>query len=457
MFDTLEKKYIHVFDVQERYRSDLLFSDSTKIRMYADDIRLGVRLKGTYNKWAEKYQYPTDDNITVELPQWEPDAVRGWLGFEEISTKPDDTTINWRISDGTSQYYWDGLNWVIASLSTHWNTEIEVSGNISSFAFTQKKIKFIAKLKTTDKFATPILLGYRLLMKADFDWFEDLIARSLVPRMREDFTLIYDWSGVLDQTTDRFNVKTDENFIPEENVNIVDIKEVWNDDTDPNHYTNILSSFNSSTGEIILTGSISSGTRLYYRLVVEPEIVINFNNTDYTELGATPTIVLNALEIRGQQIKATIDMAMKDRDEGAKLDSPLWVKELRISCTVLTGKITNSLRYISQMYGFIIRGETQRSNHKIGPILKTKALDLEHTLKFLGVSRYSPKPNLSDLKESTFMISIRDFYVWLRDLETKDVVSTFNYAIEDMAEVGSGPVPSSGTIEQLPAGKIPFL
>lgn len=453
--NTLLKTYIHSVDLNENLRPDLVFSDPDKIRMYTDNVRLGVRLHGVYYKPAQRIKFPADeDGITVRLPEWAPQAVKSWDGFQETSSKPDGTTIEWRVSDGTSDYWWDGGAWsVVTPLVAEWNTEIEISANLSTFPWTQKKIQFVAKLKTTDRWETPVLLGTRLLMTASFDWFEDLISESIVPRLRQDFTVLVDWVGQLETETDRFNITTDHNFTPDQNWNVTDIDAIYDYDNDPNQETDLLQSFDVGTGLVRLAGTKPAGTNLFYHLVLEPEIAINFPNVDYNEIGKTPTVIIDRVDIEGRQVKATIDMALKDREEGRKLDSPLWVREMKLQCSIITGEITTAFRSLTNAYAFVVRGATQITGHPIGPILTTKALDLKHTLKMIAVSKYNPKPNFSDLKENTFQLTIRDFYAWLRDIENRPYVKNFNYQISDMRDTGTGN-PDLGPTP-LPGGAMP--
>jgi len=393
-------------------------------------------------------------DITCRLPLWSPQAVKGWDGFEEASERKPGLIVQWRVSDGTDDYWFDGSVWVIASKISDWNTDLEVSANIQAFPHTQKKIQFICRLISASRWKTPVMLGTRLLMTASFDWFEDLVLRSLVPRIEEDFTFLMDWSGVLEADSDRFNIKTDYPFTPEEDLNVIGIESVYDETTDPNYETNLLQSFDPVTGEAILTGTLPAGTRLFYRLNVAPEVAVNFTNTDYDEIGKTPVVIIDQISFQGRQVEAFNDMALKDRLQGAKFTAPLWVERMVCNCVLLTGKIVNSLRLMTKAYSFVVRGATQQPGHKPGGILKTKALDLEHTLKIVPVSRYNPKPQFSDLKEATFEIYVCDFYAWLRDMEQTALVTRFNPSVEDMAKAGTG---NPDKKQPLPAGAIPSL
>jgi len=451
------KRYIYSVELQELLRSELTFSDPDKIRMYSDDERLGVRLRGTYNKWSKRMQFPLDTDINCRLPVWRPQAVKGWLAFEELSYKPEGTAIGWRVSDGTDDYWYTGGSWVVVTpLDMEWNTEAEICDNLETFPHAQKQIQFIAKLSTTERYNNPVLYGYRLMINAQFDWFEDLVLRSLIPRLREDFRFVMDWSGELEVATDKFSMQNDENFKPEEALNIVGIDAVYNEESDSEHETDLLDSFDAATGEVVLTASVPANTRLFLRLIIEPEVAINYTNQDYIEIAKTPCIVVDNFSINARQVFASMELVDKANAKGYKASAPLWVDEMRFNCTMLVGKVVSAIRLMTKAWAFIVNGATQQSNHPVGPILKTRALDLPHTIKFRMPSSYNPKPDLTDGKNTTFGITVCNFYAWLRDVEDKPVVTSFNYTpIDDRRTVG--PNERFGLPQALNAGQIPFL
>ncbi len=545
------KKYIHTFKVMPKDIPDMTLTGNVKI--YYDHYRTGVRLDGTYNKWARAVKYTEDsDTDYVTLPEWNPDAIKSLITFEEDSYKPDDTTITWRVNDGTNDYFYfarpsglllliqfndltpsydpdyyrdgsapvvtpigspsisapgdtnfgagaldvtgggvDGigyagaqlvaakntgtvrlrmkpnysgtpttdqiffvmfeqatgynlvvlghatttgypgiviyndsgsliyfgpttawsstagtwyefeLTWDISaggfgvvfridgvtfdstavtdsrtgtsidvySVGTYggsnadfvideiqvyddvqhtadytpltyefpatvdgwssvasfvWNTEAEISENISTFAetITSKKIQFIAKLKTTDDEETPILYGYKLLIEAQFDWWEDLVIRSLVPSLRDNFSFIKDFSAQQNATGTTFNIKTDAYFIPEEDLNISSIDAVYNHTDDLNHDTDLLSSYNSGTGLVTLTTSVAKDKVLFIRFVVTPEVALNFTDADYTEVAKAPAIILDSMNITGHEVKAEKVIVDKVTPQGYRMNNP---------------------------------------------------------------------------------------------------------------------------------------
>jgi hypothetical protein len=413
----------------------------------------GYQIDGVVTDTMAVYDPPNFDT-TVSLPSWSPDAIKAWITLQEIGTSRSDivsdrqwqtvattdarriqsthlvTGIGWRVSDGTNDYWFNGTAWVLPTGEAHWNSDVEVAENINTFPVTSKQIQLIAKLWTMDRWYTPLLEGYRLMIWAEFDWFEDLTIRSLVPRMRQDFQFVMNFAA-LSSGGDTFNILTDDQYIPEQLTNIVDVDAVYNHGTDPDHQTNILLSYNTGTGDVVLTAPVALDTQLFLRYVIEPEVAINFTNVDYNEIGKLPSIIVDSIDIVGRQVYAVQEISDLADQTGWKGSYPYWVEEARFNCVLITGSIVNAMRLYTEAASFVVRGATQIPGHKIGGILTTKALDLEHTLKFLPGSRYNPKANISDVKQASFTIILRDFYAWLRDVEEKPIVLNFNTSITE--------------------------
>jgi hypothetical protein len=446
------KKYIYEFKVMPEDRSSLTFSDPTKIKIYSDHYRLGVRLDGIWNKYSRKLEYPLDTDIYCEFPVWNPDAIKTLVTFEELSYSPDSSaTISWRINDGTDDYYYDTgtSNWVNPTLDAHWNTEAEVSDNISTFteAVTSKQIKFLVKLQTTDKDYTPICYGYKLMIEAQFDWFEDLIIRSVIPSIRDNFLYTKDFSTLMLTTGTTFNIQTDHGFVPEEDLNISSIDAVYDHTNDPNHTTDLFSSYNSGTGLVTLTSSINKDDRVYIRFKIEPEVSLNFTDSDYTEVGKVPAIVLDSINIKAIEVKAEESIVDKVTPKGYKMNFPLWCKELTILGVLITSKNVDAMRAISSIYTYFLG--------TINNQITTKALDLKLSMCIEDISRYNPRVNLDGARSSAFQISIKNFYAWLRDVEDHYVVTNFDYHLNDRPDIG--PSEEFGIIGRQNAGVVKQL
>ena len=448
------KTYIRGVTLTEKERAEMDFSDPAVIRMYPDYNRIGVRLKGTYHKWKRASEYPTVNNATVRLPMWEPQAVKGWLSFQEISDKPDDTEIGWRVSyDGVNDLWWNGGAWVTPTTVDHWNTEVEVATNIGSLDYTQRSIQFIARLKTDDRWATPILRGFNVMMVGQFDYWEDLILRSLVPRLRNDLSFIVDFAAKMTADGTTFNVKDELTaFTPDKAWDIVGIDSIYNNDTDSDHDIDLFSSFNISSGLVTMSGSLTTGTRVFINMVIQPDIVVNFRDVDYIEVGKTPSVVIESISINGRKVVAFREMVDMAALKGYQLDSPFHASKVIFTCSILTGGNRDNFVLMSKAQESIVVG---LGGDSLPCLLKTKALDERITMMFSPAEQYSPRPNFSGLRTSTFGIILSDFYVWHKNVTETAVVQQFVYTIEDRAD--SGPAEQYGVTSQLPAGAFPFM
>lgn len=448
------KTYIRGVDLDKRVRSELVFSDATKIRMYDDFQRPGVRLKSTFNKWSKKNEFPTDVDITVRLPSWSPQAVKGWVAFQEVSEKPDGTAVTWRVSDGTNDYWWDGGVWtVVTPLDIEWNTDVEVSANIGSFPFSQRTIQFVARLTTTDVNETPVLRSFSLAILAQFDYWEDLVLRSLVPRLRADFQFIADFAATLPRTTDHFNVKDgNTDFTPEKDWDIVGIDAVYDDTNDPGHDVDLFGSYDSSSGKVTLTGPLNTGTDVFVRLKLQPDIIVNFAHVDYIEVANTPAVVIENMNVKGRKVEAFREIIDLAAEKGYRLQKPFHADTVTFMCSMLVGSIRDSLRMLSTSIGAILSGE---QSGQLPCLLDTVALDEKVTMYYDTMARYNPRPNFSHLMTSTFGIVLKDFYVWSESVKETHIVKEFKFSPIIDADV-DGPEPV-GDPKPLNAGVIPFL
>lgn len=377
----------------------------------------------------------SDPLAIARLPEWNPQAVKGWGAFSERSRKPSGTSVLWRLGDGTAERWFNGTAWVPAVSEDEWNSETEVSAALPLFPLTARKIAPVAKLITFDRFSTPVLLGYDILIQAVFDWFEDLVLRSVVPRLKADFQFVTDFSAILSAGGSGFNFKTDRAFITEQDLNIAGIDSIFNHTLDPNHMTDILSSVNLGTGAVTLTGTVVAGTRLFIRYLVNPEVVVNFANSDYYEIGKTPTVIVENISIEAQQVQAFRELVDRARDKGWENIAPLWVKEMTCNCVLMAGGLVDLFRFYSMAAKVTLRG-THNPTDEQGALIHTPALDRRYTLKFLSDSRYNPKPNLADLKTVSFGLAVCNFYAWLRDLEEMPIVKSVNCSVKNKETSG---------------------
>jgi hypothetical protein len=73
---------------------------------------------------------------SIEMSSYAPTAVARWSGFQEEASKDGTSEIYYQISpdDGTTWYWWDGVDWVAAIGATDYNTATEIDTNIADFS-----------------------------------------------------------------------------------------------------------------------------------------------------------------------------------------------------------------------------------------------------------------------------------------------------------------------------------
>lgn len=423
-------------------RDQISFSDPDKIRIYDDRAYPGIRLKGVYNQWSEKIEFPLDTDITVRLPVWNPQAVKEWKAFEALTTIPDGTSIAWRVSDDENDFWWDGAQWATPG-ATDWNTEAEICNNLPTFSIVNKKIQLIAKLTTTDLHETPLLIGYRFLIDVDYDPWEDLI-RSVMQGLKAVLNYSKFFIGKMQTTAASLNVKTDAPFVPEEpNINITDINAVYNYDIDPQKTNNIFDTFNATTGEITLTTSIDAGVTLWLEYVVSPDVKINYTSTDYIEISKIPAVVIDSMDSNSSQTKSSMELIDKGQLKAYRLKDAVLIRELSINGFLLTGSTSDQMHLHSALWAGMW-GQ---------PLLSSIALDVDFTIELVSPLRWSPTPNLNELRQTIFEVVITNYHLWLSDLEVLPIVQDFKYTFSQQGI----DQPIAEKIQPLSAGVIPGL
>ena len=122
------KKLVKEFEFLEENRKKIVLGANT---------RLGLTEPCLHLLEDDDGYYPTTTDITAKTWVTNPQTVKQWLGFEAVVYHEKDydgtelTSVNFRLGDGTNEYYWDGAAWSVST--TSWNTEAEIANNISTF------------------------------------------------------------------------------------------------------------------------------------------------------------------------------------------------------------------------------------------------------------------------------------------------------------------------------------
>lgn len=170
-----------VLEFASEDRPRCVFSDSTKIRLDHELTKL------TLKKTAGVY--PTDSNLYVRCHAVSPDGLRRWTNIDASMSTPKSsvgaavTSIQWRLSDGTDDRYWNGSTWAVAGASD-WNTLAVVQANIATFPVTSKTLRPVVNLKTTDSRYSPSVFNIRLLFEANYtSVVEEVVLRGVKRRV----------------------------------------------------------------------------------------------------------------------------------------------------------------------------------------------------------------------------------------------------------------------------------
>lgn len=284
-----------VFHFTESDRDFLEFSDPDKINI--DSVNHWVSLVK-----QDDGKYPLDTELYVVSRETTPGAWWRWelmlIGAYHQHDGPTTVTAHRvRLHDGTDHRYWDGGSWAVAGAGD-WNTEDEVNQNIKTFD--SKTIRVVVNLQTTDTSYTPFLKWINMAWSGRIYFLEDIIYRSLVPFLR-GVEPIVDYPVALDAGTATIDLNDYPSDTP---YDIVSIDSVFDHDSDPDHRTDLFSSYNPTTKIITLLGAIPGGHTAWIRFIYAPPVIV-IQSMDYAELAKVPAIVVE--NIRTTNIRQYIE------------------------------------------------------------------------------------------------------------------------------------------------------
>jgi hypothetical protein len=262
----------------------------TSVRLNPDQSRLELVLQPATGL------YPTDPDLFATTWLTTPARAKKWLMFEAIVRNKVDfhnqlvTAVQYRLSaDGVSQLWWNGTAWV-APVAGQWNSEADISTNLSSFPIATRSLQIVVNLSTTDPNQTPEVFRLKVLYASDIEFQEEYVARSLIPAMRNEIHPITDYviSSAAGQTSAALTGV-------EETYDIVGVDSVFNSTTDPYQLNNIFSSYNPTTKLVTWTGSPSFGDKIWIKFSYTPKMILA-QSQDFTELSKIPCILIESVD-----------------------------------------------------------------------------------------------------------------------------------------------------------------
>lgn len=402
------------FQFDKHSRSRLTFSDATKIRLDNDDAVLMLAVQG-YNRATGAPLYATDTDLTVTVAATTPQAAKQWLRFAAeptASKQPEGAQVRYRLSDGALTRYWSGAAWAEATDPAHWNTEVEIAENISSFPATQE-LGLVINLLTTDDEVTPTLRAVDVLMDCDLIYFKSIVADSVVPSLRAGIRPIVTFSqrapgGTKTTLSDA-----------ETPWNVLSIAAIYDHDNDPDHATDLLTSYDTTTKAIVLASAVERGTRLLMQLVVEPEIVVNWASQDYIEVSKLPAVVIERIDLAGniiagrQEAKDASAQVASVRRHPFRLSMRLAVRLLAESNATMLSMSDSALTHTSTT-----------------PLLPWPDVDERLTMIADVDTLLQGKPSLSDEHEAQYALTLHDIHLFLRPEEIVPLVQQVNISCE---------------------------
>lgn len=409
----MTQKLCKRFGFESWNRSTLTFSDSDKIHLNSQTNKVQLK-EQSINRLTGNPVYPLDTDLTVTTEVSNPLAVRQWLKFS-VNPRPDEqpegTSIRYKLNDGTSDYYWDGGAWSIAG-ATDWNTEEEISDNIQSFQVIDRKLGIVANLLTTDASQTPTLRSIKVLMNCDIHYLKSIVSESLVPKLREsirpqiDFKLRSEGSVYI-------------NFADfETEYNIVSITAAYNETDDPDHSDNLLASYDTAREVVTLASAVTRGKVVLLKLVVEPEVYVNYGSQDYIEVEKVPAIVVETITKSGNEVSGTLAVPDYSTKTAVVRRSPFRLS-LSFDVRLVAEKTATLFAMMDEVLEF---GANNR-------LLTWRDLDSEISMTIVEEGVTQNRPSLTDKHEALFTLRLDDIYLWLRAEETLYFIQNFNLTI----------------------------
>lgn len=393
------------------------FAEDVRSRLtFGADIRLNPERHWLQLKEDANGYYPLTADLQVETWVANPKSVKQWLGFdvEVLHTKVDTvqvTSLGFKITDGTTVRYWGGAAWLTAGASD-WNTEEEVAANIDTYPVAERKLGVIINLKTTNKLATPRVRAVKVLYGSDVEFQEDILYRSLVPAIRSGVRPRGRLVFAAAATTDTFDL---DDLGIETPYSVVDVDAAFNHTDDPNHLDDLLSSYNPTTKEVVLSASIAAGKSVWIDFLWEPEVAVT-TSQDYSEVERVPAIVLDDVNLIDASVRGQDDGVVNRADGTAvTLPAPL-VGDLEVLAHLITDKGVDLQRLATELKRFF----------ENNPLLTSVGTDEQYRLWVVDEFDMTTAANRGDIQTGRLRFRVVGVRYYLRDAVDGYAVKKFH-------------------------------
>lgn len=413
------RSLVKCFSFTNRDRASLTFSDPTLINIVNN--RLELKRSGTQRATGAPL-YPTATDISATTALTNPQKLRQWVSFGMLPTtakQPAGTTVQFKINDGTDDLYWDGGAWAVAGASD-WNTEVEIATNIGTFPVTSKQLALVINLvASSDGLSTPSVQFVDLWMSCDFDYLKSIIVGALIPSLKANVRPTLDFCLRHTGGT-QFNLRDFET-----EFQIVSVVAVYNEDTDPDHTTDLFSTFDSSSEVVTLTGSVERGTVLCMQFEFEPEVYLNWSSQDFVEVEKIPAIVVDNISLIGNEVFAQMSVQNPATNMAHVRRFPFRLR-FEIDVRLLAEKNDTLLSMMDKALEHLAST----------PLLPWPAIDESISMVSDAEGLFQPRPNLSDKHEMSYSLTLLDVHLWLQPEQVLPLVQQFNLTLNSTLRGG---------------------
>lgn len=388
---------------EEKNRSNITLGTGVRLHPQENNLQLSV----------VNEKYSTSPNLYAKTWIFNPNSVIRFIGFDVVAINYEKydgtyyTSLGFRLSDGTNEYYWNGSSWEINT--SDWNTEAEVSANISSFPVTSKSLQVVINLVTNDVSYTPVVYEIIILYESNVDFQDDLFYNSVLPYL-ENVKPISDYIVTLSTTGSTIDL---DDYPLETPYNIVDIDSCFNYTDDPNLTTDIFSSYDSGTKVITLTGSVDSGKKVWIKFIYRPVVSIS-TDQEYVEVSEVPAIHVLNYEVTNN-VLVTRSMAVRNKGAGTAVKAlKSRQKTYEFTAASVTGSAIDQQRLQDEI----------RTVFDNNSFINSNGLDEDFTIYIS--SDFSAQTEKVDMLTYTsiFRFVIRDV-VFLMGVEDTNVIERF--------------------------------
>lgn len=402
------KQLIQTFPFSEDQRSNVTLGPDVRLNPDQHWLQLEEQADDTYK---------TDPDLFAKTRVTTLRQLKKWLGFEAVAVHPRDdlgadlTSLGFRLSDGTDEFWWNGSAWVVNT--TNWNTEAEIATEIDQFSVDSQSLQIVINLMTTDKTVTPVVKAIKLMFESELEHQEDYVWRSLIPDLRNKVRPITDHPFVVPTTRNTLDLKVD--FKIETPYNIVGIDSVYDHTNDPQHLNDLFSSFDPNTLVVTLSASITGGDTAWVRFIYEPEVAVT-TGQEYSEIAKVPTIILSEIEVVDSK-EAGQDQSVSNKAAGSVkvLPGPL-IADIQFTMRLLTDKAKDQVRLADAMKRYFIEN----------PLLRSKGLDRDFRLWLIEEYRQTTEATQKEIHSGRLRFRIVEALFFEKPAVDKFVVERFN-------------------------------